>query len=143
MLDTDINILRERAVLSQEYFSRENPEVYKRVCEYSTKIGATEWKEMKYLYMNQIKERPVCKVCGKPVIFQSVRKGYTDTCCRDCDKIYKAKVQKQLWANYTEEEKNTRLEHAAEVVKQKTGYRTPFANPEIREKIKLKGNKND
>ena len=135
MLENDIKLLTEKSVVSEERFKKLFPDTYKRVSEYSRQRGALSWNEMKYMYMYQIEERPTCKICGKPVKFGSVRKGYTDTCDRICDKLYKSEVQKLLWGSYTEEEKRARLDHAATIVEQKTGYRTPFANPEIRKKV--------
>ena len=135
MFENDVKILTEKSVVSEERFKNLFPDTYRRVYEYSKPRGALSWNEMKYMYMNKIEERPVCKICGKPVKFGSVRKGYTDTCDRSCDKLYKAEVQKRLWGGYTEEEKQARLDHAASVVEAKTGYRTPFANPEIRKKV--------
>lgn len=142
MFEDDKKTLFEKAVVSEERFAKLFSDIYKRVVEYAKQFNIDNWNEMKYLYINQIKERPTCKICGKPVKFRSFNRGYTDTCCRSCDKLFKSQVQKQLWNKYTKEEKEARLEHAATIVEQKTGYRTPFANPEIREKIKLKGNNN-
>ena len=135
MLEQDVKTLTEKSVVSEASFSKLFPDIYRRVVEYAKKFNITDWREMKYLYMNQIKERPVCKVCGKPVKFRSVNKGYTDTCSRECDLALKSESHKKLWKNYTSEEKEARLEHVGDVREERTGYRTPFANPEIRKKI--------
>lgn len=135
MFENDVKILTEKSVVSEMSFGKLFPDIYKRVVDYAKQFNISDWREMKYLYMNQIKERPVCVICGKPVKFRSVNKGYTNTCSRECDLQLKSQSHKKLWSNYTEEEKQARLDHAASVVEEKTGYRTPFANPEIRKKV--------
>ncbi len=135
MFENDVKILSEKSVISEASFSKLFPDIYKRIIDYAKRFNVTDWREIKYLYMNQIKERPVCSICGKPVKFRSVNRGYTATCSRECDLQLKSQSHKKLWLNYTKEEKQARLDHAADVVEQKTGYRTPFANPEIRKKI--------
>ena len=135
MLEQDIKLLLEKAVISKDRFSHLFPDVFKRIVDYSIELSISDWKEMKYLYINQIKERPVCKICGKPVKFQSMNKGYTDTCSRECDKLLKSRVHQKIWNNYTKEEKEARLLHAADLREEKTGYRTPFSDPKIRKQI--------
>ena len=135
MFEDDVKLLQEKAVVSKDNFAYLYPDVYERIRLYSRSLHIDNWAEMKYLYIKRIKTRPVCKVCGKPVEFRSMNRGYKSTCSRECDLALKSESHKKIWENYTSEEKEARLEHAADVREEHTGYRTPFADPEIRKKI--------
>ena len=135
MIENDLKVLREKSVLSEASFAKLFPDIYKRVADYSISFNITDWREMKYLYMNQINKRPVCVICGKPVKFRSVNKGYTDTCSRECDLALKSQSHKKIWTSYTKEEKEARVKQMEDTREAKTGYRTPFANPDTRKQI--------
>lgn len=135
MFENDLKILTEKSVVSEVNFAKLFPDIYKRVVDYSTQFNISDWREMKYLYMNQIKDRPVCVICGKPVKFRSVNKGYTDTCSRECDLQLKSQSHKKIWNGYTKEEKTARVKQMEDTREAKTGYRTPFANPDTRKQI--------
>lgn len=135
MFENDLKILTEKSVLSEANFAKLFPDIYKRVVDYSIPFNITDWREMKYLYMNQINKRPVCVICGKPVKFRSVNKGYTDTCSRECDLELKSRSHKKIWNDYTKEEKEDRVKRMEDTREAKTGYRTPFANPDTRKQI--------
>ena len=95
MLEDDIKILKEKANVPQSAFAKHYPDLHQRVVEYGNMLARTAWNEIKYLYMNQIKEVPVCKICGKAVKFRSVNRGYKDTCSRECDLALKSRTQKE------------------------------------------------
>lgn len=135
MFENDLKILTEKSVVSEANFAKLFPDIYKRVVDYSISFNITDWREMKYLYMNRITERPVCVICGKPVKFRSVNKGYTDTCSRECDLALKSQSHKKIWNGYTKEEKAARVKQMEDTREAKTGYRTPFANPDTRKQI--------
>ena len=135
MLLDDIETLQAKSTFSQAVFKSWYPEVEARVVAWAKPLGITDWREMKYVYMNQLTECPVCQICGKPVEFRTMNKGYKATCSRECDLQLKSQSHKKLWSNYTEEEKQTRLEQAADAREEHTGYRSPFLDPEIRKKI--------
>ena len=135
MFENDVKILTEKSVVSEANFAKLFPDIYKRVVDYSTPFNITDWREMKYLYMNQINRRPVCVICGKPVKFRSVNKGYTDTCSRECDLALKSQSHKKIWDGYTKEEREARVKQMEDTREAKTGYRTPFANPDTRKQI--------
>lgn len=40
--------------------------------------------EKLYRYFHQLDQRPVCEVCGKPVAYKNIRKGYSRTCSKTC-----------------------------------------------------------
>ncbi len=134
MLEKDIEILKMKSVLSEKAFGKMFPDVYQRICEYTSKFSINKWSEKKYLYMNQIEKPPVCKICGKPVEFSSSNQGYKATCSRECDLLTKSKSHKKIWENYTKEEKEARLEQAASIREEHTGYRTAFEDPKVRKK---------
>ena len=135
MFEDDVKLLQEKAVVSKDNFAYLYPDVYERIRLYSRSLHIDNWAEMKYLYIKRIKTRPVCKICGKPVEFRSMNRGYKSTCSRECDLALKSESHKKLWKNYTSEEKEARLEHAADVREEHTGYRSAFENPEIQQKI--------
>lgn len=132
MLENDICILKEKSVLSEDKFKKLYPDIYERVNNYSNAKG---WNEKKYLYINKIVERPVCVICGNPVKFQSVSKGYVSTCSRECDKHLKSNVHKKIWSEYTKAERASRIKQMEDKREEHCGYRTPFANPNIRTQI--------
>lgn len=134
MLLDDIETLQAKSTFSQAMFKSWYPEVEARVVAWAKPLGITDWKEMKYVYMNQIRELPICQICGKPVEFRTMNRGYKATCSRECDLAMKSKSHKKLWSNYTEEEKQARLEQAANVREEHTGYRSSFDDPKIRKK---------
>lgn len=134
MFEDDVKLLKEKSVVSKANFEYLYPDVYERIRVYSRHLHIDDWAQMKYLYINRIKTLPVCKICGKPVEFRSMNRGYKATCSRECDLAMKSKSHKKLWENYTNKEKQTRLEQAAQAREEHTGYRSPFDDPEIRKK---------
>lgn len=95
MLEQDRKILQEKANMPEGVFAKKYPDIYERVVE-STKMHAgAGWNERKYIYVNQIKERPTCKICGKMVCFKSAKRGYKATCSRECDLALKSQTQKE------------------------------------------------
>ena len=54
----------------------------KEVLSYTEAIDNIPMSERLYLFCNNMKKLPVCKVCGKPVTFRGWTKGgYRNTCC--------------------------------------------------------------
>lgn len=74
------------------------------------------WTEKLYWHFNDIKEHPVCKICGKPVKFINFQQGYQIYCSKKC-------------SNADPEKK----ELTKEIMEEKYGG-TGFASKEIREK---------
>lgn len=95
MFEDDVKILQEKRNVPESAFKLHYPEVYNRVQEAAKLLHIERWNEAKYIYTNQIKERPTCKICGKPVEFISVNRGYKATCSRECDIILKSQLNKR------------------------------------------------
>ena len=135
MLLDDIETLQSKSTFSQSVFTNWYPEIAARVVAWAASLGITDWKEMKYVYMNQLKERPVCKICGKPVEFRSMNRGYKATCSRECDLAMKSESHKKMWSNYSEKEKQERINKAADTREEHTGYSSSFDNPLTQQKV--------
>ena len=94
MLDEDIKILQEKRNMPESAFKLHYPEIYERIQEWVKPLSITRWTEAKYIYTRQLKSSSTCKICGKPVMFVSVNKGYKATCSRECDLALKSQTQK-------------------------------------------------
>ena len=95
MFEEDVKILQEKRNVPESAFKVHYPEVYNRVVEYSKPNTRTAWNEIKYIYIKQLKSLPTCKICGKPVEFRSMNRGYKSTCSRECDVLQKSNTQKE------------------------------------------------
>ena len=88
--------------------------------------------ESLYRIINNINERPVCKICGNKVKYQGLIIGFKHTCSKECEKIYRHNIGVECSVinrpDVREKIKQTCLE--------KYGSCTPFGNAEIKEKIK-------
>lgn len=94
MIEQDQKILQEKRNVPESAFKLHYPQIYERIQEEVKALHIERWNEAKYIYTNQIKERPTCKICGKPVEFISVNRGYKATCSRECDIILKSQANK-------------------------------------------------
>ena len=135
MLKDDTKILQEKRNMPESAFKIHYPDVYKRVVEYSRTLYRGAWNEIKYIYIKQLKSLPTCKICGKSVDFKSTTRGYRNTCSRECELKLRSKTHKNMWQNYTSEQRSSRIKQVEDTREAKTGYRTPFANPEVRKKF--------
>lgn len=81
-------------------------------------------KESLYMFYNDIKTKPLCKSCGKPVKFHGYNKGYSEFCCPKCAQNNK-EVRQKL--------KNTNIERYGE------NYIGKFTSKGIKTKIKRYG----
>lgn len=131
-----IELLKTKNTLGEKIFAKHYPKEYNIIKDYTNKLNITDWCEIKYAYINQIKEIPKCKICSNNARFYKSHNRYSDTCCRECDKKLKSRTHHDIWKNYTVSEKISRLNKAADIREKKYGYSTPFANPAIQEKIK-------
>ena len=61
--------------------------------------------EVIYRLKFNIENRPVCKICGKPVKFLGEKKGFTDYCSLNCQHKYVSAFNKERWKNMSEEDK--------------------------------------
>lgn len=61
--------------------------------------------EVIYRLKFNINNRPVCKICGKPVRFLGEKKGYNDYCSLTCQHKQLAIFNKERWKNMSEEDK--------------------------------------
>lgn len=131
----DVKILQEKRNVPESAFKLHYREIYDRVMEAVKDLHIERWNEAKYIYTNKIKQRPTCKICGKSVDFKSTTRGYRNTCSRECELKLKSETHKNMWQNYTPEQRSARIKQVEDTREAKTGYRTPFANPEVRKKF--------
>ena len=131
-----IQLLKDKNTLAQKVFAKHYPLEYQTILDYIKQFDITDWSEIKYVYINQLKEIPKCKVCDKRTRYFKSFNRYMDTCCRECDKKLKSQSHKSYWSNMTEEEKQNRIEQESKIKEQKYGYRTPFADDSVKNKIK-------
>lgn len=61
-------------------------ELYENIIRYSNSISSKDFKfsERLYLFINQLKNIPYCKICGKETKYLDYTRGYQDTCSRKC-----------------------------------------------------------
>lgn len=104
MLEQDTKILQEAANMPEGVFAKKYTDVYDRIIEFTKMHVGAGWNERKYIYTNQLKEVPTCKICGNKVRFKSAKRGYKATCSRECDLALKSRTQK---AN--KEKKNAKI----------------------------------
>ena len=81
-------------------------DLYKGINDYTINFTDAKWPERLYLFFNQIKEIPLCKLCGKTVNFSDKHSGYNDFCSRECIDNFaktnictKNKIRKTLFTN--------------------------------------------
>lgn len=78
----------------ESHFKLHYPDFYKYII--SNFPEDIKFHEKLYWYYNNLSDKPVCKVCGNPVVFENIKKGYRLYCSRKCmngdpDKISQVK----------------------------------------------------
>lgn len=130
-------LLEDTKFLSESLFNKHYPEQYQYILDNTQFLPEdTSFSERKYCILNKIKERPKCKICDNGARFISIKAGYMNTCCRECDKKLKSQSHKKFWDNLTEEQRKEKVKHQADILEKETGYRTTFENPKIKNKCK-------
>ena len=122
------------------------------------------YSEVVYRIKNNIETRPVCEVCGKPVSFIKMNKGFSKCCSKECANISPKRIERtketciKKYGNtcvfnspyYVEKIKETNIEKygvdnpwkSKEIIeqimfnrKEKTGYRHQLQNPIIKKQV--------
>lgn len=96
------------------------------------------FKEKIYLYLNNLTERPVCKICGKPVTFKNVECGYREYCCSKCiqqDSLIREKTKNTLIEKYGTDKYSNREKYKQTCLK-RYGVENTFAHDKCKDKIK-------
>ena len=93
------------------------PDFYKYIREKYGKVCL--WTEKLYWYYHNLTEYPVCPICGKPVKFIGLKKGYRDYCSVKC-----MGGSKEI----KEKKKNTTLKHY--------GVENPMKSKKVKDKMK-------
>lgn len=135
-MDNIIELLLNKSTLGESIFAKHYNYEYNHIIEYTKKFNPSSWAERKYIFINKLNEIPKCKICNNRTRYFKSSNRYMDTCCRECDKKLKSVSHKSYWANMSEEEKRHRIEQEAKIKEQKYGYKTPFANKNVKDKIK-------
>jgi hypothetical protein len=83
-LSTRIELKRlYRTQLSEKYFKNNLPDIHNDIINIYHEYNIS-WREMLYLYINDIKSPPLCPICGHVARFNSVFKGYHTYCSTQC-----------------------------------------------------------
>ena len=96
------------------------------------------FREKLYLYINNLDERPVCKLCGKTVSFRGTNKGYSQYCGYQCvyaSKDVTEKAKQTRLEKYGDPNYNNREKHKVTCL-EKYGVENPFASDTCKQKIK-------
>ena len=101
--------------LTESYFKKHFNEYY----DFIISLPPQKFQEKLYWYINDIKEYPKCKCCGKLVKFRCFTQGYRTYCSSKCQNSDPDKINRT---------KQTNLE--------KYGFEAPAKSPEIQEKSK-------
>jgi hypothetical protein len=67
--------------------SKKHPNILKHIRKLQNTFGSDS--ECTYAFLNDLKERPKCKVCGKEVHYFGVHTGYAECCSTKCRSNYK------------------------------------------------------
>ena len=82
----------------------ENPELYNIINNFAKENNLNmDFKEIVYLYVNNIKNKPKCKICDNDVIFERFSSGYRTYCsakCKSTDVEIKNKVKDTFIKKY-------------------------------------------
>lgn len=118
--------LRESALLN----------AYPEFCEYVlSKYYGYSLREAIYLYINNMNIAPECPVCGKPLKFNGINKGYTSHCSKECanaDKNTGIKKSNTLKSHYGDKWG----EFMKSKIQEKYGVDNVYQLDSIKEKIK-------
>lgn len=101
--------------LTESYFKKHFPEIYKHVVELPPK----KFQEKLYWYHYGLSDYPKCKLCGNPTTFKCFSQGYRLYCSRKCLNSDPAKIEK-----------------TKEVCLSKYGAIAPAGNAEVMQKMK-------
>lgn len=123
--------------ISQKYIEKHYPEIN------SILMGIGDSDDMQYTeriywFLNDIEERPRC-ICGNPLTFRGVVKGYSAHCCTRCasnDITVKQKTEQTLKEKYGGDYGKELSRRIREAVREKYGVDNPFQSEEVKAKIK-------
>lgn len=99
------------------------------------------WAEKLYLYYNNLDGAPVCAVCGKPVKFLSVSRGYRRTCSVKCQskdpETYRKKAQTSMKRYGVKNPMHSQeiKDKLAKTNLERYGVENPFASEKVRKQI--------
>lgn len=116
---------------------------YKEFLEYinSNYSFLDNFQERLYWYAHSLKEKPVCSVCGSPVVFEGFTKGYRKYCSRKClnsDPNKKDKVRQTCMSKYggpapcSSKEIFQKMENT---LLQRYGHKNALKVPEIKKRV--------
>jgi hypothetical protein len=127
--------------LKPKSLKNENPLLYSKIIEYSIKYSLNvPFKEMVFLYVNNLTEVPKCKECGNDVGFQRFSLGYRDYCSLKCkssstdikDKIKSTFLEKYGGHPLQNEDIKNKIKSTNT---QKYGHESHLSSKEIKNKI--------
>lgn len=81
-------------------------------------------------------ECPKCQICGKLIHFDVNEYGVIRFCSKKCRYTNHSIERKKYFHNMSIEEKNDWIKNQEQKRYEKTGYRTTFENPKVKEKVK-------
>lgn len=101
----------------ESHFKLHYPDFYKYII--SNFPEDIKFQEKLYWYYNNISNKPVCRTCGNPVVFENIKKGYRLYCSRKCMNSNPDKIKQVKYTNI-----------------EKYGGIAPICSNEVRKKIK-------
>lgn len=137
---TFINSLINPSRLHERAIKQRYPKHYEEII----KFPGEKFQEKLYNYVHNIKTQPVCKMCGKPVTFETYNKGYHTYCCNACatsDPDRLTKMKETLIKRYGVDNANKSKEikaRAKQTCIDRYGCENPSGSELIKEKKKQK-----
>lgn len=137
MIDKIIDLLLNKKTLGENIFAKNYKEEYEYIIKYTKHFNPSNWAETKYIFINQLKELPKCKICNNITRFYPSMNRYMDTCCRECDKKLKSESHYRYWDKA--EQNNTKNQIIQKSLNKKLdryGYKSPFETETVKIKCK-------
>lgn len=123
--------------LSENNFKKKFPEEYEYIIDHT--FDCDTFTERKYKIYNNIKETPICPICGKKSKFHNFTIGYGKySCSKKCAHIIATKTNQGNLNNLSKEEKRNKYWLSGEETRIKNNYKSPFNNKNIMDKIDFK-----
>lgn len=86
----------EHPIVNPRYLKKNYPEFYEYLLSHYTQAKSIA--EALYMWRHEMKDRPVCEVCGNPVAFYGINKGFAGYCsykCANKQSVNKSKLTKK------------------------------------------------
>lgn len=96
--------------INKLFIKKHYPEFYEYLLDTYKNYNYTKFTELIYCYQNDIKEHPLCPICGKELPFLDFNRGYQKYCSLKCSNLSPEVQEKKKQTSL----KNYGVEHAAQ-----------------------------